>query len=66
MAPDSIGFTMALTLIVIPGELRALNVGVSLIVGVIFAIGLAPIAVSALSGVLGGEQLIASSTRHCV
>jgi MFS family permease len=46
---------LALTLIVIPGELRALNVGVSLIVGVIFAIGLAPIAVSGLSGVLGGE-----------
>jgi MFS family permease len=47
---------MALTLIVIPGELRALNVGVSLIVGVIFAIGIAPIAVSGLSGVLGGES----------
>jgi MFS family permease len=47
---------LALTLIVIPGELRALNVAVSLIVGVIFAIGLAPLAVSGLSGVLGGES----------
>jgi MFS family permease len=46
---------LALTLIVIPGELRALNVGLSLIVGVIFAIGLAPLAVSGLSSALGGE-----------
>jgi predicted MFS family arabinose efflux permease len=56
----ALGFTisaaaLALTLIVIPGELRALNVGVSLIVGSVFFIALAPLAVSGLSGVLGGE-----------
>jgi predicted MFS family arabinose efflux permease len=57
----TLGFTisaaaLALTLIVIPGELRALNVGVSLIVGSVFFIGLAPLAVSGLSGALGGES----------
>jgi hypothetical protein len=46
---------LALTLIVIPGELRALNVGISLIVGSVFFIALAPLAVSGLSGILGGE-----------
>jgi predicted MFS family arabinose efflux permease len=59
----TLGFTisaaaLALTLIVIPGQLRALNVGVSLIVGSIFFIGLAPLAVSGLSGVLGGESAL--------
>jgi predicted MFS family arabinose efflux permease len=56
----ALGFTisaaaLALTLIVIPGELRALNVGISLIVGSVFFIALAPLAVSGLSGILGGE-----------
>jgi hypothetical protein len=46
---------LALTLIVIPGELRALNVAISLIVGSVFFIALAPLAVSGLSGILGGE-----------
>jgi MFS family permease len=57
----TLGFTisaaaLALTLIVIPGELRALNVGISLIVGSVFFIGLAPLAVSGLSSLLGGES----------
>jgi predicted MFS family arabinose efflux permease len=56
----ALGFTisaaaLALTLIVIPGELRALNVAISLIVGSVFFIALAPLAVSGLSGILGGE-----------
>jgi hypothetical protein len=59
----TLGFTisaaaLALTLIVIPGELRALNVGISLIVGSLFFIGLAPLAVSGLSGVLGGASAL--------
>jgi MFS family permease len=53
--------TMALTLIVIPGELRALNLGVTLIVGSVFAVALAPLAVSALSGVLGGDDALPQS-----
>jgi len=62
----AIGFTisaaaLALTLIVIPGELRALNVGVSLIVGSVFFIALAPLAVSGLSGALGGEGALPQS-----
>jgi MFS family permease len=59
----TLGFTiasaaMALTLIVIPGELRGLNVGISLVVGSLFFVGLAPLAVSGLSGLLGGEAKI--------
>lgn len=59
----TLGFTIAasamtLTLIVIPGELRALNVGVSLIVGSVFFLGIAPLAVSGLSGLLGGESAL--------
>lgn len=59
----TLGFTIAaaamtLTLIVIPGELRALNVGVSLIVGSVFFLGIAPLAVSGLSGVLGGQSAL--------
>jgi MFS family permease len=59
----ALGFTisaaaLALTLIVIPGELRALNVGLSLIVGSVFFIALAPLAVSGLSGALGGESAL--------
>ena len=46
---------LALTLIVIPGELRGLNIGISLVVGALFFVGLAPLAVSGLSGALGGE-----------
>jgi MFS family permease len=62
----TLGFTLsaaalALTLIVIPGHLRALNVGVSLIVGSVFFIGLAPLAVSGLSGLLGGESSLPQS-----
>lgn len=59
----TLGFTiaaaaLALTLIVIPGELRGLNLGISLIVGSLFFVGLAPLAVSGLSGMLGGEAMI--------
>jgi MFS family permease len=59
----TLGFTiasaaLALTLIVIPGELRGLNVGISLVVGSLFFVGLAPLAVSGLSGLVGGEAKI--------
>lgn len=59
----TLGFTiasaaLALTLVVIPGELRGLNVGISLVVGSLFFMGLAPLGVSGLSGVLGGEAKI--------
>jgi MFS family permease len=45
---------LTLTLIVIPGELRGLNLGVSVVIGSVFYIGLAPLTVSELSTLLGG------------
>lgn len=52
--------TMALAVatIVVPGELRGLYVAVSVTVGALFSIGIAPMAVSVLSGVLGGPAFI--------
>jgi MFS family permease len=50
--------SLALTLIVIPGELRGLNLGISIVVGALFFIGLAPLAISGLSNLLGGEDMI--------
>ena len=52
---------LALTLIVIPGELRGLNIGISLMVGALFFVGLAPLAVSGLSVALGGEMMIGNA-----
>ncbi len=49
---------MALILVVMPPELRGLHIGISIVVGSLFFVGLAPIAVSGLSGVLGGEAMI--------
>lgn len=49
---------LALTLIVIPGELRGLNMGVSVVIGSLFYIGLAPLTVSGLSTALGGPARI--------
>jgi len=52
--------TMALTIatIVIPGELRGLYVAITITVGATFSIGVAPLLVSGLSGVLGGPAKI--------
>jgi len=52
---------IALTLTVIPADLRGLNLGISLVVGSLFFVGLAPLVVSSLSGLLGGEQHIGES-----
>lgn len=49
---------VTLSIIVIPGELRGVYLGATFTVGSIFFVGLAPIAVSALSGLLGGEPMI--------
>lgn len=49
---------LALSLIVIPGELRGLNLGISIVVGSLFFVGLAPLTVSGLSSMLGGEMKI--------
>lgn len=50
--------SLSLILIVIPGELRGLNLGASLIVASLFFVGLAPLAVSRLSTALGGEMML--------
>jgi predicted MFS family arabinose efflux permease len=56
-----LGFTiaaaaLALTIIVIPSEVRGVNLGISIVIGSLFFIGLAPLAVSAMSAALGGES----------
>jgi MFS family permease len=52
--------TAAITLatIVIPGELRGLYLAVTITVGALFFIGVAPLMVSVLSGALGGPAFI--------
>lgn len=68
----TLGFTiaaaaLALTLVVIPAELRGFNFGITLVVGSLFFVGLAPLAVSGLSSILGGEAMIALAlTIVCV
>lgn len=52
---------LALSLTVIPGELRGFNLGISLIVGSLFFVGLAPLAVSGLSGMLGGDGMLGTA-----
>jgi len=57
------GFTIStagvtLSIIVIPGELRGFYLGITFTVGSLFFVGLAPLAVSLLSGFLGGEAMI--------
>lgn len=49
---------MALATIVIPGELRGVYIAITVSVAAIFSIGVAPLAVSGLSGVLGGPAEI--------
>jgi MFS family permease len=61
-----LGFTiaaasLALSIIVIPSELRGLNLGIGVVVGSLFFAGLAPLAVSGLAGMLGGEAMIAKA-----
>jgi MFS family permease len=55
--------TAAITMatIVIPGELRGLYLGLMLTLGSLCFIGIAPLAVSGLSGILGGEAMIPQS-----
>lgn len=58
-----LGFTlattaMALATIVIPGELRGLYVALTVTVGALFSIGVAPLVISGLSGALGGPAMI--------
>jgi MFS family permease len=48
----------ALTIVVLPSELRALFVAVTIMVGALFAIGIAPLTVSGLSLLLGGPATI--------
>jgi MFS family permease len=59
----TIGYTigtgaMTLSMIVIPGEVRGLYLGVTITVGALFFIGVAPLLVSSLSGALGGPGMI--------
>jgi MFS family permease len=59
----TLGFTIStagvtLSIIVIPGELRGFYLGITFTVGSLFFVGLAPLAVSMLSGFLGGEAMI--------
>lgn len=59
----TIGFTIgtiALTfgMVVLPGDLRGLYLGISLTVAALFSMGVAPLVVSTLSGALGGPMMI--------
>lgn len=49
---------VTVSIIVIPGELRGAYLGMTFVVGSVFFVGLAPLAVSALSGALGGGSMI--------
>jgi predicted MFS family arabinose efflux permease len=49
---------VALSIIVIPGELRGVYLGATFTVGSIFFVGLAPVAVSGLSTLMGGGAMI--------
>jgi predicted MFS family arabinose efflux permease len=56
---STVGVTeMTLATVVIPAELRGLCLSVLVAAGLIFGIGLAPVAVSLLSGAMGGPQAI--------
>ncbi|MFD0849002.1 MFS transporter [Sphingosinicella xenopeptidilytica] len=60
------GFTIAtcalgLNLIVIPSELRGLNLGITIVIGAVFFTGLAPLTISLMSGALGGEHMIGTA-----
>lgn len=49
---------VTVSIIVIPGELRGAYLGMTFVVGSVFFVGLAPLAVSTLSGVLGGGGMV--------
>jgi MFS family permease len=62
----TLGFTIgvaaiALSNCIIPGELRGLNMALTIVAAALFAIGIAPLAVSTLSGLLGGPQMIGTA-----
>ncbi len=52
---------VAVSIVVIPGELRGLYLGITYTAGALFFMGLAPLMVSELAGVLGGERMIGSA-----
>jgi len=49
---------VAVSIVVIPGELRGVYLGITYTAGALFFMGLAPLVVSELSGILGGERMI--------
>jgi MFS family permease len=51
----------ALAIIVLPGELRGFYLGITVMAGSLFFVGLAPLSVSALSGALGGAAHIGTA-----
>jgi len=53
--------TMALSIVVIPNELRGLCIGLYTMFGAIFGLGVAPLMVSSLTQFLGGGVMIAPS-----
>lgn len=62
----TLGYTLgtaaiSLATIVVPGELRGLYISLTITVGAVFFIGAAPLAVSVLSGFLGGTSAISRS-----
>jgi MFS family permease len=59
---NMIGVTeMTLTTVVIPNELRGLSLSVLVATGLVFGVGLAPLTVSLLSGVIGGPAMIGTA-----
>ncbi|WP_186456767.1 MFS transporter [Sphingomonas suaedae] len=52
---------MALTLVAVPGEVRGTFVALTVTVGSLTAVGLAPMIISTLSGVLGGPAALGSA-----
>jgi MFS family permease len=62
----TLGFTVAtagvaLSIVIIPVEIRGFYLGISFTFGSIFFVGLAPLAVSMLSGALGGGVMIGNA-----
>lgn len=50
--------TTAVSIVVIPNELRGLCVSIKFAFGVVFGLGVAPLTVSQLSGAMGGQAMI--------
>jgi predicted MFS family arabinose efflux permease len=53
--------TVAIGMVVIPNELRGLYFAIKVGAGAVFGVGLAPLAVSLLSGMLGGPDMLSQS-----